>query len=231
MLKKIYEKNEFVFALIFLIMFFLRLFPMRYGFDIDNILILVINIIFTLIALLFIKKYKLEEKYGLNVLPKNSRQYLYFIPLFIVGSINLWQGIALQYNGIALFYASISMVLVGFIEEIVFRGFLFRAIENTKGISRAIVISSISFGIVHIFNLFLNPSIDTIMQVIYAISMGFVLVYIFYKSKSLWPCIIFHSIIDFTAVYSNGTFNTYLITIIIVIINIFYTLYLKNLKV
>lgn len=46
----------------------------------------------------------------------------------------------------------LSMLCVGFIEELIFRGFLFKAMAK-DGIKSAIIVSSITFGLGHIINL------------------------------------------------------------------------------
>ena len=82
------------------------------------------------------------------------------------------------------------MINVGFIEEILFRGFLFEAIEK-ESVKKAIIISTLTFGIGHIVNLFNGQdTLNTIIQIIYALSLGYLFVMIFYKSNSLVPCII-----------------------------------------
>ena len=88
-----------------------------------------------------------------------------------------------------LFYI-INMINVGFIEEILFRGFLFKAIEK-ESVKKVIIISTLTFGIGHIVNLFNGQdTLNTIIQIIYALSLGYLFVIIFYKSNSLVPCII-----------------------------------------
>lgn len=88
------------------------------------------------------------------------------------------------------------MINVGFIEEVIFRGFLFKmmAKENVK---RAMIVSALTFGIGHIVNL-LNGAefVSTIMQVCYAVCLGYLFVVIFYKSKFLIPCIVIHGVIN-----------------------------------
>lgn len=85
------------------------------------------------------------------------------------------------------------MINVGFIEEILFRVFLFKAIEK-ESVKKAIIIiiiSTLTFGIGHIVNLFNGQdTLNTIIQIIYALSLGYLFVMIFYKSNSLVPCII-----------------------------------------
>ncbi len=88
------------------------------------------------------------------------------------------------------------MINVGFIEEVIFSGFLFKmmAKENVK---RAMIVSALTFGIGHIVNL-LNGAefVSTIMQVCYAVCLGYLFVVIFYKSKFLIPCIVIHGVIN-----------------------------------
>ena len=89
-----------------------------------------------------------------------------------------------------------TMINVGFIEEVIFRGFLFKmmAKENVK---RAMIVSALTFGTGHIVNL-LNGAelVSTIMQVCYAVCLGYLFVVVFYKSKFLIPCIVIHGVIN-----------------------------------
>lgn len=88
------------------------------------------------------------------------------------------------------------MINVGFIEEVIFSGFLFKmmAKENVK---RAMIVSALTFGAGHIVNL-LNGAefVSTIMQVCYEVCLGYLFVVIFYKSKFLIPCIVIHGVIN-----------------------------------
>ncbi len=228
MLKKVYEKNELVFALLFIFLYCVTTIPIRGTLGDESIWMLISTITITVMTTAFITKYKLEEKYGLSRIPVDVKRFLYFIPLIILGTVNFWGGFELAYHGINLLYTSISMILIGYIEELLFRGFLFKAIEKRRGIKIAIVISSITFGIGHILNLVSQPGVDTLMQVIYAIALGFVFVYVFYKSKSLWPCIILHSVVNLTSKYGKQDINIFLVTSVITIICILYVHYLRK---
>lgn len=88
------------------------------------------------------------------------------------------------------------MINVGFIEEVIFRGFLFKMMvkENVK---RAMIVSALTFGIGHIVNL-LNEAefVSTIMQVCYVVCLGYLFVVILYKSKFLIPCIVIRGVIN-----------------------------------
>lgn len=229
MIKKLYDKNELWIAISFIVLYCITNIPIRGIFGDESKWMLIANIILITLMMIFIKKYNLDSKYGLDKLPQNSKKFLYFIPCIILGTVNFWGGFKISYVGKELVYASISMILIGVIEEIIFRGFLFKAIEKNKGITPAILITSITFGIGHILNLVAQPGIDTMLQVMYAIAFGFMFVYMFYKSGSLYPCIILHSIINLTSKYGQE-FNMYISTVIVIIICVLYTLYLNGLN-
>ena len=121
------------------------------------------------------------------------------------------------------------MINVGFIEEIIFRGFLFKMMEKTN-IKSAIIVSAITFGIGHIINL-LNGAelIPTLLQVCYATSIGFLFVIIFYKSKSLIPCIITHCLVDSLSIFNiENTISTYIAPVILTIVPIIYSIYISK---
>jgi membrane protease YdiL (CAAX protease family) len=97
------------------------------------------------------------------------------------------------------------MLCVGFLEEVIFRGFLFRAMEK-DGVRSAIIVSSVTFGIGHIVNL-INGSgatlIPNLCQVVSAIAIGFLFVIIFYRGKSLIPCVLAHQFINVSSFFAN----------------------------
>ena len=129
-------------------------------------------------------KNKLTEKYGL-VLWKESRKYLYFIPLILLCTVDLWFGVSMHYSGVHQIVAVMTLGLAGYVEEMIFRGLLFRAIEKDS-LKQAIVITSVTFGAGHIVNLLTGRgSLDTILQIGYAIAIGFAFAMVLYKSGSL----------------------------------------------
>lgn len=97
------------------------------------------------------------------------------------------------------------MIGVGFIEEVIFRGFLFRALEKDN-VKTAIIISSVTFGLGHLVNLINSNGMDFITnlcQVVGAIAIGFLFMTIFYRSGSLMPCILTHAAIDVASCFAN----------------------------
>ncbi len=152
------------------------------------------------------------------------KKYLFFIPLVILASINLWNGVTLNLTILESILYVISMLCVGFLEEVIFRGLLFKAMcENN--VKSAIIVSSVIFGIGHIVNLLNGQDfLPTLLQVFYAMAAGFVFTLIMYYGKSLIPCILCHSILNSLsafAIESNQNFKIFTAIILIVISTIY----------
>lgn len=196
-MKKLYEKNELVFAILWIVAYCVGAGTVRGNFGDDSYLMTAALAVFAIGIFVFVKVNKLEEKYGLCKWKGKAGDYWFFIPLFILMTGNLWCGFGMAYDGINQVYAVVSMLLIGFIEEMIFRGFLFRVLLKKDPAPVAIIISAVTFGIGHIINLFTGQAtIDTAVQIVYAIAVGFIFTIVFYKSGNLVICIIVHSLID-----------------------------------
>jgi membrane protease YdiL (CAAX protease family) len=177
----------------------------------------IINTIFSLALVLLMICLKRVSYYGLTKV-KDPKKYLYFIPLLIIASVNLWNGIHINNTNSEIVFHILTMLNIGFIEEIIFRGFLFKMMEK-ENVKSAIVVSAITFGIGHIINLFNGADlIPTLLQICYATSIGFLFVIIFYKSKSLVPCIITHSVVNALSIFNSENQGTIPITSVFLII-------------
>ena len=130
---------------------------------------------------------------------------LYYIPLLVLLTANLWYGVAMNQSPLETVLYVLSMFCVGFLEEMIFRGLLFKAMEK-NGVRSAIIVSSVTFGIGHIVNLFNGSGAEllpNLLQVVYAIAIGFAFVMIYCKIKSLLPCILIHSIFNGLSAFAN----------------------------
>lgn len=194
---RLYKKNEILFAIIWIIIYCAVSIPIRGKFGDESIFMLIALLLIAICITVFIHKNNLKEKYGLDKYPKNTKRYLFFIPVWILATGNLWGGLKLSYSGLSQVWAVLSMLLIGYIEEVLFRGFLFKGMLPKDGKAKSIIIVAITFGLGHIINLFTGQTdLQTIAQVFFAIAWGFILTIIFYKSKSLLPCIFSHGLID-----------------------------------
>ena len=158
---------------------------------------------------------------------------LWFIPLWILTSGNLWGGILPDYQGAGLLFAAVSMALVGFAEELIFRGFLFKAMLKDGNVKAAIIVSSVTFGLGHVVNLLTGHALfETLMQMLLAIAIGFIFTFAFYKSGSLLPCILAHSLIDVFSVFTPDRMDVldWVYATVIVLLAVAYCLYLSRLE-
>lgn len=231
-MRKLYEKKEILFAILWIVAYCVVMTPIKGQFGYTSIWWLLAMIVFAAGIVAFVRTNRLEEKYGLTGFPKDMKKYLFFIPLFVLATGNIWDGFFLSFKGTELVIATISMILVGFVEEMIFRGFLFKAMLGNGKTVPAIIVSAITFGIGHIVNLFAGQaSFETVMQVIFAISWGFILTMAFYKSGSLIPCIIAHAMVDALSLYGADTEmgdGIYIgVTILVAVI---YCIYLGRIK-
>lgn len=95
----------------------------------------------------------------------------------------------------------------------------------------AIIVTSITFGIGHIINL-LNGAelISTLIQIVNAITIGYLFVILFIKTKSLWPAIITHGTLNALSVFGGESFTNfnYITAIFITILSILYAEYIRR---
>lgn len=201
-MRKLYEKNETAFAIMWIVLYCTLSIPVRGTFGDDSGLMVLALAILAAGITWFVKTNHLEDKYGLSRWPKNTKRYWYFIPVWILTTGNLWGGFSVRYQGMGIFFATISMLLIGYNEEMIFRGFLFKAMQTKDGIKAAVIVSAVTFGIGHIVNLLAGQAnLETVIQVFFAIAWGFIFTFVFYKSGSILPCIIAHSLVDAFSVF------------------------------
>ena len=235
MLKKLYDKSELWFSIVWIIAYVILASigdNLSLEIGIEKVVTLPILIILSFVLFFFISKNKLYNKYGLCKSNVNHSKMLFYIPLIILITTNLWYGVALNFTCLETVFYILSMFCVGFLEEMIFRGLLFKAMEQND-VKSAIIVSSVTFGIGHIVNL-INGSganlISNLLQVVYAMAIGFTFVMIFYKTKSILPCIMTHSIFNALSAFSNEAImipqNEIISGIIITIIAGVYALYI-----
>jgi len=227
-MKKIFEKQETLFCIVLIIVYILVNSYCIQNFGIEDYRSTIINTIFSVVLIIIMILLKRTSYYGL-VKVTNLKKYLYFIPLILIVSVNLWNGININNSTSEIIFYILNMINVGFIEEIIFRGFLFKMMAKDN-IKSAIIVSSITFGIGHIVNL-LNGAelIPTLMQIGYAMSIGYLFVIIFYKSKSLIPCIITHSLVNSLSIFNvENSISLYVSSSFLIIVPLFYAIYINK---
>ena len=227
-MEKIFKKNETLICMLLIILYVIINSYCINSFGIDDYRSTIINTIFSISLIVLMIVLKRVKYYGLKKVD-NLKKYLYFLPLLLIISVNLWTGFNINNSVDEIIFYILTMINVGFIEEIIFRGFLFKMMEKDN-INRAIIVSSITFGIGHIINL-LNGAllIPTLMQICYAMAIGYLFVIIFHKSKSLIPCIITHSLVNSLSIFNiDNVVSLYVAPIFLIFVPILYAMYINR---
>lgn len=93
----------------------------------------------------------------------------------------------------------VQLIFVAAVEELIFRGYLFRFFATVKNYKTAIILTSLLFGLVHITNLFNDNWLLVLLQIIGAIGIGVIYSVTYYKTGNLYLCIISHALINISA--------------------------------
>ncbi len=230
-MRKLFEKSEIWFAVMWIIIYvvgFSTADSISESIGIPKFATAIFALAMSAVLFFFVKKNDLMAYFGLCRVEGSSRKYLYFLPILLISSVNFWNGVTCKASMPEVILFIISMFCVGFLEEMIFRGFLFKAMlrDNVK---TAIVVSSLTFGFGHIVNLLRGEALlETLMQLIYASAIGFCFTVLFYVGKSIIPCIIAHAVVNSTSLFGiEGSRTMFLIsTAVITVAGAAYGVYL-----
>ena len=235
-MKKLYEKSRLAFAIVWIVAYCVLMSigdSLSESVGISKAVTLPIALTMSVTLLIFIKRNGLSNEYGLRKSKVPAGKMLFYLPLAILMSANLIYGFKPNLSLAETALYILTMLCVGFLEEVIFRGLLFKSMAE-NGVKSAIIVSSITFGIGHFVNL-INGSgaklLPNICQVVSAIAIGFLFVALFHKTKSLWAPIIAHAVINSFSAFAVDITNTQQIitSAVISVIAVIYGMFiLKN---
>ncbi|MBD1858751.1 MULTISPECIES: CPBP family intramembrane glutamic endopeptidase [Leptolyngbya] len=138
----------------------------------------------------------------------NRQQLLWFLPLIAV-LIATWvvflSGLAraslsaAQWQSFAL--VGFTTLLVGFGEEIMYRGIVLHAFLTTNRVRWAMLVSAIAFSLLHAVNVFGGvPLLAVPIQLLNTFQFGFLFAPLMLKLNNILPLIIFHWLWDFVQI-------------------------------
>ena len=227
-MNKLFEKHETLFCMLLIVFYIVVNSVCVQNFGYTSCVSFIANTIFSACLIALVLSLKKSAYYGFTKI-QNLKQYLFFIPLVLIISVNLWNGFNTNHPTSEIVFHTLTMINIGFIEELIFRGFLFRMMEKSS-LNSAIIVSAITFGMGHIVNL-LNGAelIPTLMQICYASAIGYLFVIIFHKSKSLVPCIITHCLVNSLSIFNvENTLSLYIAPVFLTIIPLAYGIYIHR---
>lgn len=218
-MKKLYEKSELSFALVWIGLYVVIMniaLQVCGGFDnladktVAQLLVPVFCVtVLAAAATIWVVRNHLTEKYGLCGFNGRWKAFLWFVPMIVVSCINLKNGLGFSAPAMVTLLMMANMAIAGYAEEIIFRGFLFRSMEKDN-LRSAVIVSAVTFGAGHIVNLANTADVaGVLLQVCYAVAVGFMYTVVVYKGKSLWPCIVSHMFVNGSSVFAleQGSFT------------------------
>ena len=203
--------------------------------NVDYLGEILLLLVFSVFLIIYIKKNKLTMVIGLTKISfYEAKKNLLYLPLIIMVLVN---GVFLFDRTIDFKHIILSIgftILVAFLEELLFRGLLFKSIEIDNSTKASIFISGATFGFGHIINLFNGYTvINQVIQIVIAILVGTILSILFVRTKSIIPGIIFHFFFNIVSILSIKVvaLYDYISASIIFVVGLIYLLYLlKSMK-
>ena len=106
----------------------------------------------------------------------------------------------------------ITIFLIGFTEEVFFRGivanlFYDKHAYDPAGVWTAVIGSGFIFGSMHLINLLGANPVGVLVQVLSASVMGMALTAIYYRCRNIWVLIFVHCFVNLCGSYSAGIFD------------------------
>lgn len=207
MMKKLYEKSELAFALMWIGIYCVGMSifdEISRSTGVESSATAVFAVVVSLFLYFWLKKQGKLERFGLCRPTAPAKAFLFYIPPIVITSKNLWGGVAMHYDVVGTVCFIVKMLCVGFLEELIFRGFLFKAMSRDS-IKWAVVVSSVTFGLGHIINLINGSGMgltENLVQIFFAVLIGFLYVIMFWRGGSLWPCVISHGVFNSLSAFS-----------------------------
>lgn len=162
-----------------------------------------------------------RDKYKGIILPKElfglHCNWKSFWVVFILSTIYVFCRMFITYGSfwmnpnIIVLQVLFDFLIVGFVEELVYRGFGLNILSKFTGAKTATVVQSLFFAAVHIPAYFIHWYCDgtfrfteMLMQLITAFIWGLIFGEVFRRSNSIWPPVMIHFWYDFSYVLFVG---------------------------
>ena len=131
-MKKLHSKSPLAFAILWICIYVIGTSITQMldsALALFGLITLVFHIFITAFLFIWLKSSALLKYYGVARPEINAKRLLFYIPLILAVSCNLWLGVKLNYGIAESIFLVLSMLCVGFLEEVIFRGLLFGAMK------------------------------------------------------------------------------------------------------
>lgn len=122
------------------------------------------------------------------------------------------EGVAVRPWYLILAFA-LCMMMVGVVEEFLFRGIIAGALlrhfgATSRGVWKAVILSGILFGCAHLINLRGSSVTGVLVQCAVTVMMGMVFAAVYFRSGCIWAPVFLHGFVDVAAGSLTGIFET-----------------------
>lgn len=133
----------------------------------------------------------------LKFVPPHSLVKVMWFPVLVLLSLSSLMILSGLPSSTVILWVAFNTFLVGFSEEVMFRGVLFRALLENMAVWPAIITTTILFGAVHSLNGFNTGDWSgALLQSVTAAMSGLIFIAIVIRTGSIWPAIIYHFLWD-----------------------------------
>ena len=151
---------------------------------------LITVMVFGALAIFLVKK---DNYFKVRCTSKTCITYIIIVTL-ILSVINLFPfDLSI---GITTLSVLFTMLFVGLMEELIFRGCIYKICDEKWGDPKAVILSSVLFGLIHIINVLNDDILMVVLQMVYATCIGIVYAMLMYKKQGIILCILAHAIIN-----------------------------------
>lgn len=153
------------------------------------------NFTLTLIVIIILTSNKLWPPIGFRA-PKHRKDLLFFLVPLLPMLVNFIPGVEFK-DPVYVSEVLAITLMVGFVEEVIFRGLMLNALK-ARGIWRAAITTALLFGLTHALNALTGKNLlDNFLQIGYATAIGFAFGALVLKKEILWPLVLIHTFTDF----------------------------------
>lgn len=157
--------------------------------------------------LIYVQRFGVDKQIGLGVAPAVPVARMWFyLPLLALVVFPLSRGLRGDLTVFLVIMIVLHYLFVGFLEEVLFRGFLLQALLKETRPLWAILVTAVTFGLGHVTSLLIGQGgADTLRQILNAIVVGLIFTLVVFVTGNLHAVIVAHILYNICAVLSPDT--------------------------
>lgn len=208
-MRHLYEKNEVRHFLVWLAIYLgLSIVAINIGAALgigEHEIVALPLLVLAVVMLVYFRRTGIGPEIGLGTPAAVSAPRMWFyLPLLVLVGFPLITGVRDDLTALAVAAIVVHYAASGFLEEVLFRGLLLRALLKEGRPLWAVVISSLTFGIGHVISVLIGQSgQDTVFQIINATVVGLLFTLVVLATGNLTAVIIAHILYNIIATLSH----------------------------